>query len=1040
MDISDKLVAERRARLAAELSIEQMKTELYKANENLSKHARNLSTEIQTTQEEVVTVREEAADLKVRYENAETNLRNAKSAITIAERRLWDSLETIRDGFAVFGPDERMIAANRSYLAVFDGLEMVRPGISLEDLFALLAEEGIVDTGGVRALVWQEKMVERCRQHRIESAVLKIWNGTYIKLVDRRTRDGDLVSLALNITEQMVREQQLREASERAEAANRAKSAFLANMSHEIRTPMNGVIGMADILAETGLDEEQKSYIETIRSSGEALLVIINDVLDYSKIEAEKVNLKPKPFDLERCIHDVVTLLSPTAREKGFEIAVDYDLFMPTEYLGDAGRLRQILTNLVGNAIKFTNEGHVTIQVVGLPGDNDDECRIHITIEDTGIGIPEDKLDDIFREFQQVENERDRSHDGTGLGLAITQRLIKLMQGEVWVDSTEDEGSVFGFHVTLPVVNEVDASDIVAPNWIDRAIVIDREGMNRSILIKQLNLMGLRSDVADNLASLSELRPGQRDIILIAADADDDVVQAAEALRAQFNPSAVFLLSDPGRGPRGHTAFNGSLQRPVLRSDLMRSLHTITQPPIETSVVNAPVAIEPDPAPVTPETVVNDDPVETIEFDQPIQQDWPEADAIEPAEEHITPETFSIPPTDPEAFVELTPEPSEIVVDTGIAEPSVPPVDVSPAESHSDNTRDLPDPNQTQNPEITALDMPVFIEDTAGTSGDHSALDVTPGWLQQSAHDIPNEPKQTDADHSDIEASLTDPMVSTNVTADATLPASDPKTPDSTSFTLETAPRAETDEEEEDAPSFESYAVVNTLQFTSNINARSVEDPAPVPSSNSVQPLDTPEPETVVESPAPEQPVDSPDDIAQFEAEFAAPSEAALDAGFDASEPEFHLTDPPFGTPASVRLMRVLVAEDNATNRMVIDKMMKSLNIDLVFAENGVEAVEKYRAHRPDIIFTDISMPKMDGKEATRQIRQIEEDLALPACPVIAITAHAMEGDADEILAAGVDHYLTKPVKKAALIEYILSAQPEGVDQILEETPAAASA
>ena len=392
------------------------------------------------------------------------------------------------------------------------------------------------------------------------------------------TRDGDLVTLALNITDQIEREQQLQEATARAEAANRAKSAFLANMSHEIRTPMNGVIGMADILAETELDEEQKSYIDTIRSSGEALLVIINDVLDYSKIEAEKVNLKPKPFDLERCIHDVVKLLTPTAQEKGFEIAVDYDLFMPTEYSGDAGRIRQVLTNLVGNAIKFTTDGHVTIQVVGMPEDGDDAYRIHITVEDTGIGIPEDKLDDIFREFQQVENERDRAHDGTGLGLAITHRLIGLMGGEVWVDSTEDEGSVFGFHITLPVLTEVEPDEISAPGWMDRAIVVDRDGMNRAILIKQLGLMGLRSVVAENMEQVFDHVPTDRDVVFLEAEVEPDVAEATTALRERFAPAAVFLLSDPGRGPRKASEFDGSLQRPVLRADITKGLHSIAQP------------------------------------------------------------------------------------------------------------------------------------------------------------------------------------------------------------------------------------------------------------------------------------------------------------------------------------------------------------------------------------------------------------------------------------------------------------------------------
>jgi hypothetical protein len=159
---------------------------------------------------------------------------------------------------------------------------------------------------------------------------------------------------------------QLEAARKAAEAANRAKSAFLANMSHEIRTPMNGVVGMAELLCDTALSEEQRLFAETIRSSGEALLVIINDILDYSKIEAERLTLRPEPFDLERTIHEVTMLLQPRAREKGIDLMIDFDMFLPTRFVGDPGRLRQVLTNLIGNAVKFTEKGHVLTRVVGV--------------------------------------------------------------------------------------------------------------------------------------------------------------------------------------------------------------------------------------------------------------------------------------------------------------------------------------------------------------------------------------------------------------------------------------------------------------------------------------------------------------------------------------------------------------------------------------------------------------------------------------------------------------------------------------------------
>jgi signal transduction histidine kinase/CheY-like chemotaxis protein len=833
MDLSERLVRERRARLAAERLLEQKSRELFAANEKLAIHARSLSDQIVEQRQVVKSALSQAEVLKDQNHRFVEDLDRAHTAAVMAERRLWDAINTVRDGFAVFDTSLKLATANSAWLSWFRD-RPVAPGIPYEEVLEMLAGSGIVDLGAEDPAGFVQRMRARIDLDPIEPETLKLTNGTWIKLQDRRAADGDLVSLAIDITEQMriwaaidvlpdgfvlfdreerlltcnkryremfpdsapymqpgtpfedllrhglrnghvpgaegreedwlsdrmqefraadsvaentlasgrvvlesdhvtpdggrvglrrditeLREQQaaLDTARKAAEAANRAKSAFLANMSHEIRTPMNGVVGMAELLCDTALSEEQRLFAETIRSSGEALLVIINDILDYSKIEAERLTLRPEPFDLERTIHEVTMLLQPRAREKGIDLMIDFDMFLPTRFVGDPGRLRQVLTNLIGNAVKFTEAGHVLTRVVGVDAE-DGRQTLHVTVEDTGIGIAPEYLDHIFGEFNQVEDERNRKFEGTGLGLAITRRLIEYMGGAVWVDSTVGEGSSFGFRVTLPVAE--DAGPIQAPVAVRRVLAVDDQFINRTILERQLAPWGITVTLCRSGAEVLERlgKDAPYDVVLTDHDMPEmDGPSLLQQIRATGNRVPVMLLSSHPMGLGEATRdFAAVLQKPILRSDLYRHLQGLMAPPA------------------------------------------PEVEAV---------------------------------------------------------------------PDIPA---------------------------------------------------------------------------------------------------------------------------------------------------------------------------------------------------SALRQMRVLAAEDNRTNQLVFQKMVREMDIDLVFADNGRIAVELFQSFRPDLIFMDISMPEMDGKEAARTIRALGGDGA--KVPIVALTAHAMDGDAEAILAAGIDRYLTKPLRKTAIEGALLEHRP----------------
>ncbi len=558
------------------------------------------------------------------------------------------------------------------------------------------------------------------------------WVLTYFDITEVKQQARDLALAKQQLDDSQRRAMRYAKAEE---AANEAKSAFLASMSHEIRTPMNGIIGMSDLLLETELTEDQRSYAETISQSAEALLGIVNDILDFSKIEAGHMSLDVTSFNLLQVLEDVAMLVSPKAMAKGVEVILTYDPALPVMLRGDASRVRQILINLIGNAAKFTLKGEVRARVTGSCEDG--VASVSIAIEDTGIGIPEDAVDDIFGEFIQVDQTRARKFEGTGLGLAITKRLVDMMSGEISVTSVIDEGTVFTISLSLQVAEEASQPD-EGPSLKDaKVLCIDDSVTNLTVLSQWLSRSGMTVFTSD----------GGGDVNVMISDAEPDVVlidaqlpvtvseQVLSALRAQTPAAHIIALST-------------------------------TEPP-ETVTLAPGVAVGRILKPIRPTLLAR------------------------------------------------------------------------------------------------------------------QICDLLPG------------------------AGL--------------------------------------------------------------------------------------EPVGVAKTP-----------IAD---ETAEPAKRA-------------------------QMLNVLVAEDNRTNQLVMKKMLKGQPLTLTFTDNGAKAVEAFKALTPDLVFMDISMPEMDGFEATEAIRDLELQQQCERTPIVALTANALAEDRDKCLARGMDDYLSKPVRRAALLEVIERVcPPETVEE-----------